>query len=174
MSDAQHRGIHTLGYTNVTHISYVPTRKFWEEDGLSSSMWTDGPSARFNALRNNPDKPEEIISFMLFANDRIANHFDLLGASEANRFALDYLARIRPSTKGALEMVKFWSWQLDPFAGGAYAAWKPGQLSSFGVTMSKPAGYVHFAGEHTALAARGMEGAMESGERVAFEVAEKL
>ena len=30
-------------------------------------------------------------------------------------------------------------------------------------------GRIHFAGEHTALTNRGMEGAMESGERAALE-----
>jgi len=170
----QHRAIRTLGYTNVTHLSFIPKRKFWEEDGLPPSIWSDGPTARFNALRNDPNHPEKITSFMAFANDRVADHLDRMGPQASSRYILEYLARIRPSTKGALEFVKFWSWQLDPFSGGAYAAWKPGQLSSFGKNMSLPAGRIHFAGEHTAVAARGMEGAMESGERAAFEVADTL
>jgi monoamine oxidase len=33
---------------------------------------------------------------------------------------------------------------------------------------------VHFCGEHTATMNRGMEGAMESGERVALEIAQRL
>jgi monoamine oxidase len=174
MEPLQAHAIRTLGYTNVTHLHYLPKRKFWEDDGLPPSMWTDGPGSRFMALRNNPENPEEITSFIAFANDRMANHFDRIGAEASNQKILSYLEHVRPSTKGALEFVKFWSWQLDPFAGGAYAAWKPGQLSSFGRDMAKPAGRVHFAGEHTATAARGMEGAMESGERAAFEVAELL
>jgi len=171
MQAEQSKAIRTLGYTNVTHLNFVPKRAFWEEDGLPPSMWTDGPTGRFMALRNNPENPQEITSFMAFTNDRVANHLDRLGAEQSAEFILDYLAQIRPSTRGALEMVKFWSWQLDPFAGGAYAAWRPGQLSSFGKDMSLPAGRIHFAGEHTAVVARGMEGAMESGERAAFEVA---
>jgi len=170
----QARAIRTLGYTNVTHLHYVPTRKFWEEDEMPPSMWTDGPSARFMALRNDPANPKDITSFIAFANDKVADHLDRLGEQGANNFILNYLETIRPSTKGALKFVKFWSWQLDPFAGGAYAAWKPGQLSSFGKDMAKPAGRIHFAGEHTAIVARGMEGAMESGERAAFEVADAL
>lgn len=170
----QARAINTLGYTNVTQLHFVPRRKFWEADGLPPSMWTDGPTARFMALRNDPGNPDEITSFILFANDHVANHYDRLGAEAAAAHALSYLERIRPSTKGALEFAKFWSWQLDPFAGGAYAAWRPGQLTTFGATMSEPGGRIHFAGEHTARAARGMEGAMESGERAAFEVAERL
>lgn len=168
---SQALAIRSLGYTNVTQLHYVPTRKFWEDDGLSPSMWTDGPTGRFMALRNNPQNPEEITSFVAFANDRQSNNLDRLGPEAANAHVLSYLEQIRPSTRDALRFVKFWSWQLDPFAGGAYAAWQPGQLSRFGKDMAKPAGRLHFAGEHTAIAARGMEGAMESGERAAFEVA---
>lgn len=174
MEPLQTRAIRSLGYTNVTHLHYVPKRKFWEDDELQPSMWTDGPTARFMALRNNPESPKEITSFIAFANDRQANLLDRLGSEAANHRILSYLEQIRPSTKGALEFVKFYSWQLDPFAGGAYAAWQPGQLSAFGKDISKPAGRLHFAGEHTAVAARGMEGAMESGERAAFEVAELI
>jgi monoamine oxidase len=36
--------------------------------------------------------------------------------------------------------------------------------------MAAPHGRIHFCGEHTALANRGMEAAMESGERAAIEV----
>jgi len=81
---------------------------------------------------------------------------------------------IRPSTKGALEFVKFLSWQNDSFAGGAYAAWKPGQVTAFGQGVAMPAGRLHFAGAHTSIVTRGMEAAMESGERAAFEVLETI
>ena len=174
MGDAQRRAVHTLGYCSATHLSFVPTRAFWEEDGLPPSLWSDGAAARFNALRNDPDDPEKITSFMLFANGRVAEMYDRMGPDASREHALDYLARVRPSTKGALEFVKYWSWQRDPFAGGAYAAWEPGQLSGYGAAVGRPAGRLHFAGEHTATAARGMEGAMESGERAAFEVGDAL
>lgn len=174
MTPKQARAIRTLGYTNVTQLHFIPKRKFWEEDGLPPSMWTDGLSGRFMALRNNPENPEEVTSFIAFANDRMAHHLDRIGAEASNAQILSYLKHIRPSTEGALEFVKFWSWQLDPFAGGAYAAWQPGQISSYADGMAAPAGRIHFAGEHTAQSARGMEGAMESGERAAFEVAELM
>lgn len=174
MHPLQLQAIRTMGYTNVTHLHFVPTRKFWEEDGLPPSMWTDGPTARFMALRNDPGNPKDVTSFIAFANDRVANLLDRLGPDASARYILNYLEQIRPSTKGALKFVKFWSWQLDPFAGGAYAAWKPGQISTYGRYVAKPAGRIHFAGEHTDFGNRGMESAMESGERAAFEVADLI
>ena len=53
---------------------------------------------------------------------------------------------------------------------GDWAIWAPGQVIESLPALIEPANRVHFCGEHTATSNRGMEGAMESGERVAFEV----
>ena len=53
---------------------------------------------------------------------------------------------------------------------GDWAYWSPGQISKFGSSVGNQHGQIHFCGEHTAVSNRGMEGAMESGERVAFEI----
>jgi len=50
----------------------------------------------------------------------------------------------------------------------------PGQIRRFARVMAAPHGRVHFCGEHTARANRGMEGAMESAERVALELPEQI
>ena len=99
---------------------------------------------------------------------------DRMSPEAANVEILDYLARIRPSTKGALRPVKTLSWQRDPFSGGIYSAWKPGQFTRYASTISDPVDRIFFAGEHTAMLNRGMEGAMESGERAAGEVLARL
>ena len=63
----------------------------------------------------------------------------------------------------------------DPFAGGAYTCWRPGQIrAGFAKAFDNAVGRVIFAGEHTARLARGMEGAMESGERAALQLMELL
>ncbi|MEH6552283.1 MAG: FAD-dependent oxidoreductase [Pseudomonadales bacterium] len=51
---------------------------------------------------------------------------------------------------------------------GYWAIFAPGQISRFGNKMAPIHGNVHFCGEYTAVANRGMEGAMESAERVAM------
>jgi len=63
---------------------------------------------------------------------------------------------------------------LDPFSGGDWVVWRPGQVSQFLRPLGEPAGRLHFCGEHTALSNRGLEGAMESGERAALEVLEQI
>ncbi|MGB6231213.1 MAG: NAD(P)/FAD-dependent oxidoreductase [Litorimonas sp.] len=164
--------IHEMGYTKAFQTHFVPTRPFWEEDGLPADIWTDGPAGRFAALRyGEADAPT---TFLSFVNGAQGERLERMGPDRAVQTILDYLARIRPATKGALRPVKTYSWQADPFAGGLYSSWKPGHVTRFAPTIHEGVGRVHIAGEHTAQLNRGMEGAMESGERAAFDVLDRL
>ncbi len=58
---------------------------------------------------------------------------------------------------------------------GSYAAFGPGQVTRFWGLLQRPAGRIVFAGEHTSTRAQGyLEGAVESGERAARQVAALL
>jgi monoamine oxidase len=80
------------------------------------------------------------------------------------------IENLRPAAKGKLDVAGYKSWNRDPFSAGDWAVFGPGQVSRFAGAMAAPHGRIHFCGEHTALANRGMEAAMESGERAAIEV----
>jgi monoamine oxidase len=81
------------------------------------------------------------------------------------------IERMRPAAKGRLRVAAQHSWALDPYAAGDWAYFAPGTVTQFMPAMFQPHGRVHFCGEQTSVGARGMEGAMESGERAALEVA---
>jgi monoamine oxidase len=67
-------------------------------------------------------------------------------------------------------------WSKDPWAMGGYGAHlAPGLLTSSGEAILKPIGPIHWAGTETAIEWRlFMEGALEAGERAAFEVMDSL
>ncbi|MDX2145184.1 MAG: NAD(P)/FAD-dependent oxidoreductase [Rhodospirillaceae bacterium] len=174
LTGLQAEGVAGLDYTPVFQVHFVPTKKYWEMDGLPPSMWTDRAPGRFMALKNNSADPNEVTTCLSFVNGAMAKFMDRLAPEDAVDFILRELADMRPSTKGALRHVKTWSWNRNVFAGGAYAYWQPGQITRFARDLGKPRGWLHFAGEHTAVTNRGMEGAMESGERAALEVAARL
>lgn len=174
LSGLQAEAVQTLGYTPVFEAHFVPTKKYWEMDGMPPSLWTDRAPGRFMALKNDPGSPDEVTSCLSFVNGAMALYLDRLKPEDAIDLILSELAEMRPSTKGALKHVKTWSWNRNPFAGGAYAYWKPGQITRFSRQMRAPSHRLHFAGEHTAVMNRGMEGAMESGERAAFEVMDRV
>ncbi len=174
LEGAQAEAVRTLGYTPVFQAHFLPTEPYWEKDGLPPSMWTDRLPGRFMALQNDPEQPERVTSCLSFVNGQMSQYLDRFAPEKAAQMILEELARIRPSTQGKLKLLKVWSWNRSPFYGGAYAYWKPGQITRLSMHMGKPWKRLHFAGEHTAVMNRGMEGAMESGERAAFEVLGRL
>jgi monoamine oxidase len=62
------------------------------------------------------------------------------------------------------------SWSQDPYIAGDFIIIKPGQEPELGPYLSSPEGRVHFAGEHTSTTRAWIDGAIESGIRVASEV----
>jgi monoamine oxidase len=97
-----------------------------------------------------------------------------MGPADAQAWVIREIERLRPAAKGALEAGGFHSWWLDPHNAGDWAIFGPGQVQGLLPSMAKPHGRIHFCGEHTATMNRGMEGAMESAERVAIEVLGRL
>jgi monoamine oxidase len=59
------------------------------------------------------------------------------------------------------------AWANEPFTGGGYAVFRPGQMMSFWPALREGVGRIHFAGEHTESLAGYMESAVRSGHRVA-------
>ncbi|WP_350291546.1 NAD(P)/FAD-dependent oxidoreductase [uncultured Croceitalea sp.] len=166
----QKRGFQGLDYTPVLQIHYVPTKKYWEEDSLPPSMWCDNLAGRFMALKNDLQNPDRVTSCVAFLNSTVALEVSKMSKKDAIARVTKTLEEMRPSLKGALKFVHYWNWIDNPYAGGAYAYWKPGQITDFANNLAQPIGRIHFAGEHTALMNRGMEGAMESGERAGLEI----
>ena len=153
----------------ITQVHMEPTAPFWEDDELSPSMWTDTAAGIVFASKGSED-PTEITSFTAWGRGNNAARLDKLSEQEAGDLVLSDIERIRPATKGKLRVAGFKSWQNDPFSAGDWVAWAPGQATTLPQASSKPHGRVHFAGEHTSVVARGMEAAMESGERAALEI----
>lgn len=66
-------------------------------------------------------------------------------------------------------------WTQDPWVHGSYAAFLPGNMTSFLGEMGRAEGRVHFAGEHTSVYSQGyLNGGAESGSRVAAELLDRL
>ena len=170
----QGQAIKSVSGAPCTQIHMIAKRPFWEEDGLPGYMWTDGV-AGFVVPNRVPENPQEVMSLTAWGRGFLARHYDRMGPAAAAAQVIAAIEEARPAAKGQLEVLHVHSWELDEFAGGAdFLAWAPGQISAFKNEFAKPHGRIHFAGTHTAMLNNGMEGAMESGERAAFEVLERL
>ena len=165
----QAEAIAGLASQPVTQVYFAHRSRFWERDGYRPSMFTDGVAGMVAASRNGED-PDEVTSFTAWAMGRNARRLDSLPEAEAGRLVLDAIEAVRPAARGELEFVGLKAWGRDPFARGGWAWFAPGEVNRFAAEMGRPHGPIRFCGEHLARTARGMEGAMESGERSAREI----
>src|SRR5687767_5911227 len=90
------------------------------------------------------------------------------------RTSLLQLDRIFPGLENDFEGGATKCWDQDVRARGAYIDWRRGQLSLHFEHICSPEGRIHFAGEHTSKRFASMEGALESGRRVANEIHSRL
>jgi monoamine oxidase len=62
------------------------------------------------------------------------------------------------------------AWSAEARYGGSYAVYRPGQVTAFWEVLRRPCGRIRLCGEHVATWTGYLEGAVESGERVATEI----
>ena len=172
LSELQRQAILEVPSQPTTQVFMAHKSKFWESDGLKPSMFTDGVAGMIAAARNG-DNPTEVTSFTAWIMGSNAKYLDTLPTEEAGKVIIQAIEAVRPSARGQLEFLGLKSWGADPFARGGWAYFRPGQITRFCKAMHLPHGKIHFCGEHLSIANRGMEGAMESGERAAQEIIDK-
>ncbi|MFM7799769.1 MAG: flavin monoamine oxidase family protein, partial [Planctomycetota bacterium] len=165
----QHKAIQTLGHIPITQFHIIAKKPFWEMDGLSPSMWTDGPLGMVLAQRSGKTDTE-VTSLTVWCRGLNGLFIDRFGVEEGKRMILDEFARLRPASKGLLTVGAVHSWTADPFSAGDWAIFQPGQVRELRAAMALPHQRLFFCGEHTAVGSRGIEGALESAERVSLEV----
>ncbi|MDX2222601.1 MAG: FAD-dependent oxidoreductase [Rhodospirillaceae bacterium] len=166
LSGAQAEAVNTMPYGTCWHAYLSIKGKFWESDGLPIGIWSDSLLGRASPIKVGND----IVALYVFLTGKQAMRLNRMSMDAAGAAYIDELARLRPSTKGQVKLERAWSWVNDPYAGGMYAYWRPGMIARFQATMAQPFNNVFFCGEHTSASTRGLEGALESGERAAYEV----
>ncbi len=168
----QAQAVRHLPYTNNTQVHIrLKGSPFWEQDEMDASLWTDGP---INIVRQPIWHDGSRDRLVVICSGNKGDRFDQLSPEQRGQFAVREIERLRPSTKGKMEVIGIHSWKQHPWAYGCGFTFNPGQVTQFVHDMIKPHHRLHFAGEHTRRLEVGMESAMESGERAAFEVLERI
>ncbi|MFL2546859.1 MAG: flavin monoamine oxidase family protein [Candidatus Rariloculaceae bacterium] len=165
----QAEAVSTLPSQAMTQVYLAHKSNFWEADGYTPSLFTDGIAGMVAGARNGED-PEEVTSFTSWTLGPNASLLDTLSPEDAGRRVIEAIESARPAAKGQLEFLGIQSWGSDAFARGGWAYFRPGEIQRFASCMGDPHGQIRFCGEHLAQTSRGMEGAMESGERAAAEI----
>jgi monoamine oxidase len=167
------RAIEQLPYLSASKIFLQSKRRFWLNEGQSGFATTDLPISQVWDLSHMQPGTRGILqAFPISVHSR-----RVTGMSEEERidFALEQVQMVYPGMREHFEGGVTKCWDEDEWARGASSYYKPGQFSSLLPHVARPEGRIHFAGEHTSVWIDGwMQGALESGNRVAQEVNDSL
>jgi len=168
-SEMKARSIAELPYFPATRLLFQCRTSFWQQQGLSGTARSDAPAEMWDCTYDL-----EGTRGILGATVGGEIGQQVAGMSRARAIArgLDIVGRTFPAVRTSFQRGSVYRWVRDAWAGGAFAVFHPGQMSTFMPEIAKPEGRVHFAGEHTSTWMGWMQGALESGERAAAEVLE--
>lgn len=166
----QRKAIWSVPRQLVTQVHLVPTATFWEADGYLPGMYITHSPVSFTLPNYGAENPGELTSLTAWMLGNKAERVDQMDQDSAEALVVSNIEKIRPAAKGKLEVAGYKSWYLDQFSSGDWVNFGPGQVTRFAGKMHAPHGRIHFCGDATALASRGMEAALESAERVVIEI----
>lgn len=171
-SHHKRKAIRELHYSSSTKIGLQFRSKFWEKAGIRGGQTTTDLPIRFSYYPSrNFGKNETGVILASYTWEDDSVPWDSL--NEENRIieALKCLAKIYGNqVYDEFITGASYSWAQNPYAGGAFSIFKPEQETELFPYLSTPEERVHFAGSHTALPHGWIQGAIESGIRVAMEV----
>jgi monoamine oxidase len=148
----------------------VYERPFWRDDGLTGQATGDRGPVKV-AYDNSPPSgsPGVLLAFLEGAHARTLARMSPDDRRTAVLHSLaDYFG---PAAEKPIDYVDL-DWSAEPWTRGCYGAHFPTNVwTQYGPALRTPVGRLHWAGTETATVWNGyMDGAVQSGERVAAEI----
>jgi monoamine oxidase len=168
LPEDQWRAVTTLRYGPATRVFLQFDRRFWKRFGRPTAYGSDQP---FGAVWDgNEQQPGKAGILTLLAGGNAARDVRALIRRDGWPGLVRRLSWLgRPAR---LLQATAIAWDRDPWVRGGYAVFDPRFPPTLRRWLSRPAGRIVFAGEHTSDRWQGyMNGAVESGKRAAIEVA---
>lgn len=159
---------------SVVKLYLVYERPFWRDSGLSGEGVIDDGPIRV-VLDNTPAGYDHGV-LVAFIEKADSTRVGLLDADSRRAAFVSVAIRLfGPSAGAPLEYLER-DWSTKEFASGCYSGhFAPGTWTGYGPAVTTPVGPLHWAGTETATEWTGyMEGAVQSGLRVAGEVLDSL
>lgn len=162
--------VQQLQYGSVTKVCVQYSRRWWRERHWAGHMMNDAPLA----CSWEPTAVQAGERGILTAYTGGQPGAALAQLSDVARIeaVVSELERLFPRSQELMISAKTIAWPNEPYTRGAYAAYAPGDMTRHWATLFAPAGRLFFAGEHAATYQGYMEGAVESGQRVAERIRE--
>jgi len=157
-----------VSYGSVTKVLLQYRRRWWHARGWSGRLMNDAPLAC--TWEPTEAQPGEAGVLTVYTGGAPGEAFARLSDDDRIAAAAAEMERLFPGSRGLLEGAATVAWPNETYTRGAYMALAPGEVTRFWETLFTPAGRLFFAGEHAAVFQGYMEGAVESGERVAEQI----
>lgn len=165
----QHDAIATIKYGRATKTLLQFARPFWRVRGRPRAFGS--PLSFGAAWDGNEEQRGRPGILTLVAGGSASDETQALMAKDGPAGlvrTLEWLGSRNESLIASRQVV----WEDDPYARGGYAFFDPAFDPDLRAWLSRPAGRLFFAGEHTSVKWQGyMNGAVESGRRAAAEIA---
>jgi monoamine oxidase len=172
LRDDTRTAMEQLPNTSVVKV-FVQTRsRFWLAEGHSGGASTDLPIRLVSERTINQPGARGILESYVVGAD--ARRFCAMDDAARVRAAASDLARLFPAITAQYEGGTSKCWDNDEWSRGAYAWFRPGQMTRFLPVLGRPEGRIHFAGDHTSPTPGWQEGALQSAERVVREISDTL
>ena len=169
MSREKQQAIARLGNTSVVRVFMQTRKRFWLDEGLSGAATTDLPL--MTAYDKNFYQPGTRGILEVYAAGERARRLANMSADERFNFTVNQMQMIHPSIREYLEGGSSVCWDNEEWSRGAYAWFRPGEMTTMMPHIATAEGRIHFAGDHTSASPGWMNGALQSGNRGAQEVA---
>ena len=160
-----------LSYHKILQIHLLAQELFWKSSQDFAGYWTNGPLGR---IFTRPIPNSEKANITIWINGDSCDQFVSQSREQAISNILSIYYKQIPEARGKVTFGEYIDWITNPFNEGAWAIWRPGDIGRYADLLHRPSGRYFFAGEHTAYSNAGMEGAMESADRVVIEVLRAL
>ncbi len=146
---------------------------FWKKNDLPATSMSDGLIGfTWDATAGQPGGPAQ--GMVAFAGGEEAEKLHQMMSDERSRALEREIGSRYPAFSESFVQAQFVDWLAQKWTGGSYSTAAPGQVTTQGPILDRGLGRLHFAGEHTCLKFVGyMEGALQSGARVASRVARR-
>ncbi|MFL6240884.1 MAG: FAD-dependent oxidoreductase [Actinomycetes bacterium] len=142
---------------------------FWTAEGFSGFTLTDLPFAIGWSPTDSYVSAHGLLSE--FVTGDAAVQAAAMTEQRRRSWAQAQLDRVYPEAKALRKAnVATMAWRNEPYSGGGYAVYRPGQLAPYFPVFRDGFARVRFAGEHTCSLAGYMESAVRSGHRAAQQV----
>ncbi len=155
---------------SIHKVQCVYDTPFWRADGLSGQVASDTGPVRVTYDNSPDDGSSGVLMGFIDAND--SRVWGRKSVEERRIATLESFVRyFGEKARNPREYVEQ-SWADEEYSRGCYVAYMPpGVWTAYGEALRTPIGNIHWAGTETATVWNGyMDGAVQSGERVATEV----